>query len=190
MVVALSKLAFMHGRLCQPNSTLAYSYLHRTQLRPTTRPTAFTTCLAMMDCPPYMISHSVCLGDDGLSPIHDIPLGMSWRWWIVPHTWYPTRYVLAMMDCPPYMISHSVCLGDDGLSPIHDIPLGMSWRWWIVPHTWYPTRYVVLLTCSSLGAVAEWVRAQVSTSRDPEFESHPRRFESWASSFTPRCLSL
>ena len=59
-----------------------------------------------------------------------------------------------------------------GLSPIHD----------------HPTRYVVLLMCSSLGAVAAWVRAQVSKSRDPEFESHRRRFESWASSFTPRCL--
>ena len=40
------------------------------------------------------------------------------------------------------------------------------------------------------GAVAEWVRAQVSKSRGPGFESHQRRFESWASSFTPRCLSL
>ena len=41
-----------------------------------------------------------------------------------------------------------------------------------------------------LVAVAELVRAQVSKSRGPGFESHRRRFESWASSFTPRCLSL
>ena len=38
--------------------------------------------------------------------------------------------------------------------------------------------------------VGEWVRAQVSKSRGPGFESHRRRFESWSSSFTPRCLSL
>ena len=33
-------------------------------------------------------------------------------------------------------------------------------------------------------------RVQVSKSRGPGFKSHRRRFESWASSFTPRCLSL
>ena len=32
------------------------------------------------------------------------------------------------------------------------------------------------------GAVAELVRARVSKSRGPEFESHRRRFESWAAS--------
>ena len=35
---------------------------------------------------------------------------------------------------------------------------------------------------SKFYAVAEWVRAQVSKSRGPGFESHRRRFESWASS--------
>ena len=33
-------------------------------------------------------------------------------------------------------------------------------------------------------------RAQVSKARGPGFKSHRRRFESCASSFTPRCLSL
>ena len=38
--------------------------------------------------------------------------------------------------------------------------------------------------------VAEWVRAQVSKCRGPGLESHRRRFESWATLFTPPCLSL
>ena len=51
--------------------------------------------------------------------------------------------------------------------------------------------YHVYCVCvNTLLKVAKWVRAQVSKSRGPGFESHRRRFESWASLFTPRCLSL
>ena len=47
---------------------------------------------------------------------------------------------------------------------------------------------LIIIWVNKWCAVAELVRALVSKSRCPEFESHRRRFESWASSFTPRCL--
>ena len=45
-------------------------------------------------------------------------------------------------------------------------------------------------TALSVGRGGRVGRAQVSKSRGPGFKSHRCRFESWASSFTPRCLSL